>query len=143
MIIPVQNVHAYASACSLKVLRASPGSGNLLRPSFPPYSCSVSWICFGPYCCVYPMTILTNGALSRIPWRVRYLARGTIDKLKTRGVSPELCPKLQVKRLCVPVFRQRLVRKMFWYVYCVAVAICKSHEIFVGYFTSTSRFHLA
>ena len=84
-----------------------------------------------------------NGALSRIPWRVRYLAHGTMDRLKTRGVSPELHPKLQVKRLCVPVFRQRLVRKMFWYVYCVAVAICKSHEIFVRYFTSTSRLHLA
>ena len=42
-----------------------------------------------------------NGALSRIPWRVRYLARGTTDRLKTRGVSPELRPKLQVKRLCV------------------------------------------
>ena len=84
-----------------------------------------------------------NGALSRIPWLVRYLARGTIDRLKTRGVSPELCPKLQVKRLCVPVFRQRLVRKMFWYVYCVAVAIFESHETFVGYFTSTSRLHHA
>ena len=48
VIFSVQNVHAYASACSLKVLRASPGSGNLLRPSFSPYSCAVSWICFGP-----------------------------------------------------------------------------------------------
>ena len=109
----------------------------------PPYSCAVSWICFGPYCCLYPMTIVMNGALSRIPWRVRYLSRGTIDRLKTRGVSPELCPKLQVKRLCVPVFRQRLVRKMFWYVYCVAVAIFESHETFVCYFTSISRLHHA
>ena len=58
---------------------------------FAPYSCAVSWICFGSYCCLYPMTILMNGALSRIPWRVRYLARGTIERLKTRGVSPELC----------------------------------------------------
>ena len=116
---------------------------NLLRPSFSPYSFAVSWIYFAPYCCLYLMMILTNGALSRIPLRVRYLARGTIDRLKTCGVSPELCPKLQVKRLCVPVFRQKLVRKMFWYIYCVAVAICKSHETFVGYFTSISRLHLA
>ena len=79
---------------------------NLLRPSFFPYSCAVSWICFGSYCCLYPMMIVMNGALSRIPWRVRYLACGTIDRLKTRGVSPEL-----VKRLCVPVFKQRLYSK--------------------------------
>ena len=59
-----------------------------------------------------------NGALSRIPWLVRYLARGAIDRLKTRGVSPELCPKLQVKRLCVPVFRQRLVGKMLRLLRC-------------------------
>ena len=38
----------------------------------------------------------------------------------------KLCPKLQVKTLYVPVFRQRLVTKMFWYVYCVAVAICRA-----------------
>ena len=110
---------------------------------FPCIRVQLAGCVFGSYCCLYPMTIVMNGALSRIPWRVRYLACETIDRLKTRGVSPELCPKLQVKRLCVPVFRQRLVRKMFWYVYCVAVAICKSHETFVGYFTSTSRLHLA
>ena len=110
---------------------------------FFPYSCAVSWICFGPYRCLYPTTILMNDALNRIPWRVRYLARVTIDRLKTRGVSPEFCPKLQVKRLCVPVFSQRLVSEMFWYVYCFALAICKSHQTFSGYFMSTSRLHLA
>ena len=110
---------------------------------FPPYSRLVSWICFGPYCCLYPTTILMNVALNRIQWRVFYLARGTIERLKIRGVLPELYPKLQVKRLCVPVFSQRLVSKMFWHVFCVAVAICKSHETFVVYFASTSRLHLA
>ena len=39
------------------------------------------------------MKILMNGALSRIPSRVRYLARGTIDRLKNRGVSPQITGK--------------------------------------------------
>ena len=39
VIFSVKNVHV--SACSLKVLRASPGTRNLLHPSFPPvFVCS-------------------------------------------------------------------------------------------------------
>ena len=43
---------------------------NLLRSSFSLYSCLVSWICFGPYCCLYPTTILMKVALNRTQWRV-------------------------------------------------------------------------
>ena len=70
---------------------------------FPPYSCAVSWICFGPFTAVIsyvPMTIVMNGALSRIPWRVRYLARGTIDRLKIRGVSPNCAQITGKETLC-------------------------------------------
>ena len=105
---------------------------------FPRIRVQLPGYVFGPYCCLYPMTIPMNGMLSRIPWRVRYLTRGTIDRFKTCGLSPEL----QVKGLCVPVFRQRLVRKLFWYVYCVAVAICKSHETFVVYLRPVPDFTL-
>ena len=109
---------------------------NLLRPSFSPYSCAVSWICFRPCLCLYS-TILTNGALSKIPWRVRYLARVTIDRLKFHGVSPEFCPKLQVKieTLC-SCFQPETSKENVLVVY-------KSHEAYLGYFTSTSRLQLA
>ena len=88
VIISVKNVHARVG-----MLYEGPPCPARIRKfiasvSFPRIRVQLA----GPYCCLYPMTILMNGALSRIPWRVRYLSRGTMDRLKARGVSPELSP---------------------------------------------------
>ena len=61
------------------------------------------WSC--PACGGFELTILMNGALSRIPWRVRYLARGTIDRLKNLWGIARIVPQITGKETLCSCFQ--------------------------------------